>query len=234
MSYSSLILFGSKRKQGWLETIRNPMEAPQVICAIWMFLESILLWALVEYCPLFLEPRLCINRFFLQPETGTDVVIQMPSHGSFTKEAKMLFFWWLAFWPQKYEKHWMDADKQIVEAGSGPHSTKEPFTYGGCPKTQRIPDKVACAVCAWRVSLKDSVWGMHTLSHCTKSWMTSTTITLWQRCRRQGTALNFQSNQEREHREDNKTRRQKDPVNMSSTFHAILCVYEKKYIYIYL
>ena len=97
--------------------------------------------------PLVFRASALHQSFFLQPETGTDVVIQMPSHGSFTKEAKMLFFWWLAFWPQKYEKHWMDADKQIVEAGSGPHSTKEPFTYGGCPKTQRIPDKVACAVC---------------------------------------------------------------------------------------
>lgn len=57
---------GFLRWQRWQPKLppRNLVEAPtriQVICAIWMFLESILLWALVEYCPLFLEPRLFIS-----------------------------------------------------------------------------------------------------------------------------------------------------------------------------
>ena len=28
----------------------------EAICAIWMFLESTLLWPLLDYCPLFVEP----------------------------------------------------------------------------------------------------------------------------------------------------------------------------------
>ncbi|CAK9039725.1 unnamed protein product [Durusdinium trenchii] len=39
-----------------------------VICAIWMFLESILLWALVEYCPLFLEAKILFFWWLASPE----------------------------------------------------------------------------------------------------------------------------------------------------------------------
>lgn len=114
MSYSPLILLGSKGNgifevtEVTTETIPETLWKRlriQVICAIWMFLESILLWALVEYCPLFLEPRLFISvscLLFFRP----DIVIQMPPLNSFSKEAKMLFFWWLALWPQK---HWMQS-----------------------------------------------------------------------------------------------------------------------------
>mmetsp|Transcript_62086 Transcript_62086/g.116106 ORF Transcript_62086/g.116106 Transcript_62086/m.116106 type:complete len:152 (+) Transcript_62086:79-534(+) len=39
-----------------------------VICAVWMFLESLLLWPLVEYCPLFLEAKMLFFWWLVCPE----------------------------------------------------------------------------------------------------------------------------------------------------------------------
>eukprot|EP00434_Breviolum_minutum_P037007 symbB.v1.2.032799.t1/scaffold3984.1/size46886/2 len=71
---SALVQFGHPAAQ-YIQKVRSGEELTNldyvlfttyfVICAIWMFLESILLWALVEYCPLFLEAKML---FFWSPQ----------------------------------------------------------------------------------------------------------------------------------------------------------------------
>mmetsp|Transcript_89742 Transcript_89742/g.159521 ORF Transcript_89742/g.159521 Transcript_89742/m.159521 type:complete len:150 (+) Transcript_89742:80-529(+) len=39
-----------------------------VICALWMFLESAVLWILVDYCPFFLEIKLLFFLWLMYPE----------------------------------------------------------------------------------------------------------------------------------------------------------------------
>eukprot|EP00438_Fugacium_kawagutii_P021760 Skav204655 [mRNA] locus=scaffold949:138536:141006:- [translate_table: standard] len=71
---SALVQFGHPAAQ-YIRKVRSGEELTNldyvlfttylVICAIWMLLESILLWPLVEYCPLFLEAKML---FFWAPE----------------------------------------------------------------------------------------------------------------------------------------------------------------------